>query len=212
MGLTMKFVKRISLFFIYPVTMFGLGFASNMGIQKFFYPGQALQQLEIRQEEPDALTQVQEVSVTEEPVMTADTEYVVVCYNSVSGESEEELLTAPDKFIGLTRQKLEEEIKEYRKSPSLTDLEQGFSYMELVSFSPSRVVVRKSFEKEEETGFFLLNENHCVVVYDKGLNYVYMNTDILTDELPWQLQNEIMHMKFIENETELYNFLESYSS
>lgn len=211
MGLTMKFVKRISLFFIYPVTMFGIGFVSNMGIQKVFYPGKELQQ-QIRKEEPEAPAQVQEVSVSEEAIMTADTEYVVICYDAASGESKEELLTAPDKYIGLTRQKLEEEIKEYRKSPSLTDLEQGFSYMELVSFSPARVVVKKSFEKEEEEGFFLLNENHCVVVYDQGLNYIYMNTDILTDELPWQLQEEILRMKFIENETELYNFLESYSS
>ena len=36
----MKFVKRISLFFIYPITMFGLGFVSNMAIQEYFYPGQ----------------------------------------------------------------------------------------------------------------------------------------------------------------------------
>ena len=36
----MKFVKRISLFFIYPAAMFGFGFVSNMAIQEFFYPGQ----------------------------------------------------------------------------------------------------------------------------------------------------------------------------
>ena len=35
----MKFVKRISLFFIYPLTMFAMGFASNMAIMEFFYPG-----------------------------------------------------------------------------------------------------------------------------------------------------------------------------
>ena len=36
----MKFVKRLSIFFIYPLTMFAMGFASNMAIMEFFYPGE----------------------------------------------------------------------------------------------------------------------------------------------------------------------------
>ena len=34
----MKFVKRISLFFIYPLFMFAVGFTSNMMLMDFFYP------------------------------------------------------------------------------------------------------------------------------------------------------------------------------
>ena len=34
----MKFVKRISLFFIYPLSMFAIGFASNMMMMDYFYP------------------------------------------------------------------------------------------------------------------------------------------------------------------------------
>ena len=68
------------------------------------------------------------------------------------------------------------------------------------------------YTEEEKKGFFLLNENHYVVVYDHSLNHVYMNTDILVEELPERLQTEILNMKYIEDEGELYNFLESYSS
>lgn len=206
----MKFVKSISLFFIYPITMFGIGFAANMAIQEYFYPGDAqIQKTAPAQPEMTA----KEVAVTQDPVITANTEYTVMCYDAVSGKTKETQEVTPDKYIGLTREKLEEELKEYGKSPSLKDLEKGFSFIELLSFSPDKVVIRKSYEKkEEEAGFFLLNENHYVVVYDKSLAYVYMNTDILTDELPQELQNEIMHMKFVETEDELYNFLESYSS
>ena len=39
-----------------------------------------------------------------------------------------------------------------------------------------------------------------------------MNTGIRTEDLPQVLQDEIMRMKYIETENELYNFLESYSS
>lgn len=119
----------------------------------------------------------------------------------------------PDKFIGLSRDKLVDEIEEYNRNPSLTDLEQGFTYMELVSFSPARVVVKKSYElEEEEKGFFLLNENHYVVVYDHSLSRVYMDTEILVENLPESLQEEILNMKFVENEKELYQFLETYTS
>lgn len=205
----MKLAKRISLFFIYPLLMFGLGLAADMAIQEFFYPGkEQLQRKEaVLQEE-----NIKEVLKAQAPVITADTDYVVMNYDMLTGKEEEMEVSPPDKYIGITRQKLEAEIQAYEKSPSLPDLEKGFKQMELLSFSPSRVVVRKSYERKEETGFFLLNENHYVVVYDQSLSYIYMNTGICTRELPQALQNEIMHMKYIRNEEELYHFLESYSS
>lgn len=240
----MKFVKRLSLFFIYPLTMFALGFASNMAIMEFFYPGESnrfvkqndsgefqitpvdgdipdkkeekrfleeersLEEKRFLEEEPEPV----EVAMSEEPVVNANTRYVLEQYNAISGESTEDEAAMPDKFIGLNREKLVDEIEEYNRNPSLTDLEQGFTYMELVSFSAGRVVVRKSYELEEEKGFFLLNENHHVVVYDHSLSNVYMDTEILVENLPESLQEEILNMKFVEDEKELYQFLETYTS
>lgn len=207
----MKFVKRISLFFIYPMTMFGLGFTANMAIDEFFYPGPQIVEKKSDKETETSEEQSIETGYQAEPIISADTSYVVLSYDALSGEMKESEETAPDKYIGLTRQELESELKEYGESPSLTDLEKGFSHIELLSFSPARVVVRKSYEREEE-GFFLVNENHNVVVYDKSLTHIYMDTGIQVEELPWTLQREILHMKYIETESELYNFLESYSS
>ena len=207
----MKFVKRISLFFIYPLSMFAIGFATNMAIMEFFYPGEKIQIVQEEALKPEK--EPVQVSVSDEPVVTADTRYVIQEYNAVTGEVNEKEESTPDKFIGLGREKVVDEIKEYNANPSLTDLEQGFTFMELVSFSSGRVVVRKSYEPvQEEKGFFLLNENHYVVVYDHSLSHVYMNTDILVERLPEQLREEILNIKYIENEQELYNFLESYSS
>ena len=39
-----------------------------------------------------------------------------------------------------------------------------------------------------------------------------MNTGIRMESLPQTLQDEIMVMKYIETENELFDFLESYSS
>lgn len=205
----MRVVKRVSLFFLYSVIMMAVGFGGSFVLQEYFYPGK--QQKHSLAEETEAEESVPlEAASYERPVITADTEYLVLSYDMLSGAEEEMVEVTPDKFIGLDRQKLELELKEYAESPSLTDLEKGFSHIELLSFSPSEVVVRKSYKKEE--GFFLLNENHYVVVYDKNLNFLYMNTGILTEELPEDLQNEVIRMKFVENESELYHFLESYSS
>ncbi len=207
----MKFVKRISLFFIYPVTMFGLGFFSNMVAEQYFYPGpQVEEKIVVTQPQSAAEESSLEAAVLTDPVITADTSYIIVSYDAVSGETSEQEEVTPDKYIGLTREKLAEELKEYEDSPSLTDMEKGFSHIELLSFSPSKVVIRKNYEKTE--GFFLVNENHSVVVYDKSLEHMYMDTGILTEDLPKELQNEIIQMKYIENEMELYHFLESYSS
>lgn len=204
----MKFVKRISLFFIYPMVMFAIGFAANMVIMEYFYPGDKVRQ-ESETKEADLSLQV---SVQEEPIVCADTKYIVESYNVKTGELSEQEEIPPDKYIGLNREKVVKEIESYNQNPLLTDLEKGFTHMELVSFSSERVLVRKSYEPEDEKGYFLLNENHRVVVYDHSLEHVYATTNILVDELPEKLQEEILHMKYIETESELYNFLESYSS
>lgn len=205
----MKFVKRISLFFIYPMTMFGIGFLSNTAIQEFFYPGEVvLEETEKvkQQEEP-----VVETGYAKEAVITANTSYIVLSYDMLKETSCEMPETAPDKYIGLNRESLEMVLKEYNKSPSLTDLEKGFQHAELVSFSPEKVVIQKNYKKQDD-GFYLISENHNVMVYDESLKYLYMNTGIRTEDLPEELQNDILHMKYIESESELYHFLESYSS
>lgn len=211
----MKFIKRISLFFIYSLVMFSVGFLSNMAMMEYFYPGGQKESVQV-EEKPAVEEKDQpkiEVSVSEEPVVTANTQYILQEYDTLNMQVSEEETNAPDKYIGLTRERLAEEIESYNQNPSLTDLEKGFVFMELVSFSAKRIVVRKSYEPVEEVkGFFLLNENHYVVVYNKSLSDVYMNTDILVEELPEKLQEEIINMKFVEDEGELYNFLESYSS
>lgn len=207
----MKFVKRISLFFIYPLSMFAIGFASNMLMMDYFYPNNLKRDNTKAQEMP--VKEQMPVSVMDTPVVTANTRYVIQEYNVLNGQLKQNEETAPDKFIGLDRTKLAQEIENYNTKPSLTDQEKGFTFMELVSFSNDKVVVKKSYEKQEVAkGFFLLNENHYVVVYDSELSGIYMNTNILVEELPEKLQNEIIHMKYIQDEGELFNFLESYSS
>ena len=54
--------------------------------------------------------------------------------------------------------------------------------------------------------------DHFIVVYEEDKRTIYMNTDILLENLSDALQAEIIRGKYVENEEELYHFLESYSS
>lgn len=210
----MKFVKRISTFFILPMIMFALGFASDMAIQEFFYPGRntPAKQQEYEEEYQELSASVP-VALAEEPVINADTVYVVQEYDGASGDIQEMEEKIPGKYIGLSRDLLIKEIEKYNLSPSLNDLEKGFESCEVVSFSQKRVVLRKTYVKEEmPEGYYLMNEGNYVTVYYADRETVYLNTNILTETLPDHLQLEIINVKFIAAEEELYNFLEAYSS
>ena len=210
----MKLLKCISLFILYPLTMFAIGFATNMVVMEYFYPGESTGSYEAAFPVPQESTApivAEPVAVVDKKIISANTEIVVQKFDTVNGLLNEESKSAPDKYIGMTREDLSNEIRTWNQNPPLK--EQGFQYMELYSFSPQRVVIRKTYTaQEEEEGFFLVNENHCVVVYQKDLQNVYLSTDIKVDELPETLRDEILHIKYVENEKELYNFLESYSS
>lgn len=64
----------------------------------------------------------------------------------------------------------------------------------------------------KEDCYYLMEVNGYVVVYlsDKKTPYEY--TDILFDELPDSLREEIRNGKYMENIEELYGFLENYTS
>lgn len=210
----MKFLKRISLFVLYPLMMFSLGFASNMAFMDYFYPGDRSTSESIPVE-PKIEPEITQVAVVDKQVISANTKIDVQKYNADGECMEKESMDVPDKYVGMTRDDFEAELKSFNQNPPLKELELGLSYVELNSFSPSRIVIKKVYaqaDSEEEGGFFLVNENHYVVVYQKDLQNVYMNTDIPVEELPENLQEEIIKIKYIENEKELYNFLESYSS
>lgn len=67
-------------------------------------------------------------------------------------------------------------------------------------------------EALKEDCYYLMEVNGYIVVYlsDKTTPYEY--TDILYDELPAMLREEVRNGKYIESTEELYGFLENFSS
>lgn len=232
----MKVIKRISLFLAMAGIMFSAGSYATLKAEQFFYPNkydrdgkntvseaeeQKNPQTAVNgsgagafyQEEENAGEQVIEAAVERAPVITADTLYLIEEVNLSDGTIQEKEEPIPVKYIGLDRLAFIEELEAYDRNPALSDLKMGFQNIELSSFSRDRVVICKYYRPEpEERGFYLMVADHFVIVYEEDKKTIHMNTDILLESLSEELQTEIIGGKYIENEQELYNFLESYSS
>ena len=217
----MKFVRRVSLFLVTSVFLMGAGGYAALKAEQFFYPNR-YQEKEVKQiveqkndsitEEADIQEQVIETAVENVPVVTADTTYLIEEINLVDGSIREKQEAVPVKYIGLDRESLIKELESYDRNPPLSEQEMGFETIELTAFSKDRVVICKYYKEEEPKGYYLMVEDHFIVVYEEDKQRLHMNTDILLEDLNDKLKAEIIQGKYIENEEELYNFLESYSS
>ena len=98
-------MKGISLYFIYPVSMFLLGFFSHMAYVEFFYPNK----LQNKVQEPMVYTQEEVAQVVETPgeITTCDTSYIIVEYNLKENSQNSTAGKLPEKYLGMTRDKLE---------------------------------------------------------------------------------------------------------
>lgn len=212
----MRFVKRISFFFVIACIMFGAGSYATIKAEQFFYPNKyekSVKNMVTGNTESKVQEQVIETAMEKAPVITADTLYLIEEVNLSDGTVQEKEEKVPVKYIGLDRLALIEELNAYDKNPALSDLKLGFETIELSSFSKDRVVICKYYRLEEEPkGYYLMVADHYVIVYESDKKTVHMNTDILLSTLSESLQSEIISGKYIEDEQALFSFLESYSS
>ncbi len=213
----MKLIRRISLFLVLSSVMLGIGGYTALRVEQFFYPNKYPKEEKENIIQPSSQDdvrepQVIETAVGEIPVVTADTKYLIEEIDLVTGTVNEKEETLPVKYIGLDRESLLAELDSYDKNPPLTELEQGFETIELTAFSKDRVVICKYYKTEEDGGYYLMVADHFIVVYREDKQTLYMNTDILLEDLSDTLQTEVMKGKYVETEEELYHFLESYSS
>lgn len=227
----MKVVKGISIFFLC-LALLGLGFFLGVKTMNFFYPGdQSKENAHIRQNQTESsvgetTSSVSEVldaetiaygearavaSVTE--TLCVDTEYVIMEVDVLDETTEQSTFKLPDKYVGMDREQFIEAMEVYESNPPLSELERGFVDLEVLSFSREKVVVQMNYKfVQPSNSFYLAVYDGRVVVYLEDKCTIYIQTDIMLEDLPDELQEEIIGMMFIVGEEELYDFLESYSS
>lgn len=217
----MKTFCRISLFILGGICIFLLGAYSYSLYARWFYPNQFKEKSfeEYRAEgEPDIAErieqdEIQEVVETKQDIITCNTVFNVREYDMESDTSVEQDQPLPAKYLGMDRESFEEAVREYELSPPLEEQEKGLVSVELLSFSGAKVTVQKNYEEPAvKEGFYLVAEDNSVVVYRTDMKTVYLYTEITMDSLPQEVQDEIIHVKYMESETKLFDFLESYSS
>ena len=175
---------------------------------------------------------------TNQDHITCDTIYTISEYDLSTGRQEVYQEQLPAAIIGMNRAQLVEWVDDYNLSAPLEELESGFMSMELLSFSPQEIRVRKRVETKTEplpepieqpaqliqsetiqtvSGNdviygCILAQDGLLTVYDSMRRHVILYTDISLFDLPEKIQQEILEGKNIASEQELYNLLESYSS
>lgn len=217
----MKFLKGVSLFFIYPCIMLGSGMYIGILLNNYFYPRQ-IQYVEV----PVPMPQATAEPVEEEPsvesveagaqqkeVINADTVYIIEEYDTRRDTLVETVWNIPPKYMGMDRDTFVTAMELYAASPPLSEQERGFVGLEVRSFSSSRVVVRMNYAYVEPTkSFYLKVADNYIVVYCDDEETIYMYTSISALTLPEAVQTQVVKGMFIEDEAELYHFLETYSS
>ncbi len=149
----------------------------------------------------------------QEALVKSDTEYVVENYNEKTGKTEEVRTQLPSALIGMDREEAQDYADSYTEDPDISDLERGFSSMELESFSEQRIVFRKTYVPWEKDYKYVLGEvdGHVVVYYlDKKTIYEY--TDIVCVTLPKELREKISRTDCYMEIADLYAFLENFTS
>lgn len=264
----MKFVKGISLFFIYPVFLLCLGFYAGVRSSHFLYPGERLYAeippLEspiLLEEEPESVTPERTFSETGTLVsdggaadlaalekdwtgafaarendrtgdfaavredgsaltaaavsetLNVETEYVLEERDMAGNTTVETTWRLPDRYVGMNREQFLQAMEVYEAAPPLSELERGFVGLEVLSFSRERVVVQMNYRYVlPSSSFYLAVYDNEVIVYLEDRETVYIETGISLEDLPEDLQRDVIQMLRVEDEEALYDFLEAYSS
>lgn len=205
----MKILKSIGLYFVYPLVTFILGILTHIAYLDYFYPNKYAAPNESYYMEDTSY----EVSGLSKKITTCDTKYIIIERNIEDNTETETENKVPDKYLGMSRENLEEALEEYINNPTLEDIEKGLIDIQLKSFSPKEIQVYKTYKPNQKSiGYYLMVLDGKVVVMEEDKETIYLTTDIYAEALSDSLKQELILGKFINNMEELYGFLESYTS
>lgn len=115
---------------------------------------------------------------------------------------------SPERIVVIRQYNLENTNKDYQNYEN--DLEARKVLDE--NSESDDINASNQIKESPKEGFYLVAYDDKVYVYQSDMKQVYLVTNISIHDLPEQVTQEILDKKYIKDEAELYNFLESYSS
>lgn len=146
------------------------------------------------------------VAYTENRILPT-TEYILQRKSLNDGSVSRTVLNLPESFVGMNRGEFLSAIKE-----AIAEKENTLG-CSVLSFSSERVVVEETeFNPDEEQRFYLeVYDDKLVVLYgDKKT--IYLETDIMVEDLPAEVDIRSLDGYSISSEQELFDLLEAFSS
>lgn len=147
---------------------------------------------------------------SDEDIVNDKTRYVLEIYDVNSKTITTQEREIPIEFLGLDRTAMIEYISEYSKE----DEDGSIINVQLVSFSESCIVIRKSIDKEKDDNYnyWVIDESGIVKVYKQDKKELYLDTGIESASLEKEDKKMLRSGVYIEDIKALYNYLESITS
>ncbi len=155
----------------------------------------------------------EEVSAVREAVIIPKTKIIVETLDVSTGDFVTEEIVPDSIMIGMTRQELAEYLQRDLADMPVSEYEKGLYASELITFSESKVIIRKSYDSTRvDFKYYLAIKNGEVIVYYSDRKTVYEYTGIKAIGLEEDARLALLEGVRVKDSQELFALLESYSS
>jgi hypothetical protein len=146
-------------------------------------------------------------------VIQKNAEVVIESYDKDGMLIDREVTSPNADIVGKNRLELMVYANEYRENAPDNEIEQGLERMVVQSFSSDYLTLVKYYGVPiQEPGYWIAVRDNVVIVYTEDWSEVYEFTNIELWQLPQEVQYDLVDGIYVENERELFDFLQTYSS
>ncbi|MBO5468320.1 MAG: hypothetical protein J6A03_01070 [Lachnospiraceae bacterium] len=144
--------------------------------------------------------------------VTQDTHFQVEYYYKEEQRTLMEDVGSIPALLGCNKDGIERYLNDYMRHLSKKEQEEGLTSYIMTSYKGNTIYLRKTYEQPVYYGYYAKSFNGYVVIMKGDGKTVYEYTQIPIHLLPDDIKEQVMNGYYLENESDLYNFLENYSS
>lgn len=140
------------------------------------------------------------------------TGFIIEHYYADENRTLSEQVDSIPNLLGCNKDDVIAYLKDYMDRIPQEEKEKGLVSYQMVSYKDQTITLRKTYKKQEFTGYYAKSFNGTVVILNGDEKTVFEYTQIGVETLPEEMQEQITAGIYLENDEALYGFLENYSS